>query len=129
MNEATKRRIRTTRFTLSIYWLAMFIGSHMPMAPIRTESHYDKLIHFAAFAGLAFFMAFYRGLLGRMTRNAYTTIFVIAAIYGIFDELTQMLIAGRTADPFDWLADITGAAAGLIVYWLYDREASPVDGV
>ncbi|MCG8585327.1 MAG: VanZ family protein [Pirellulales bacterium] len=123
MNEATKRRIRTCRFALSVYWLTMFIGSHMPVEQQLDVSHGDKLIHFAAFAVLAYFIAFYRSLFGPMTRNAYIMIFIIVAVYGAFDEATQMLVAGREGDPLDWLADIVGGAAGLGVFWLLNKKS------
>jgi len=56
-----------------------------------------------------------------MTRRSYVAIFAIAACYGVFDELTQTLIPGRSADPLDWLADLAGALAGLGAYALYER--------
>ena len=124
MNESDQRRLRTTRFALSVYWLTMFIGSHLPVPPQVPVGNSDKFIHFGALAVLAFFIAFYRGQLGRMTWSAYLTIFAVAAAYGALDEWTQSFV-GRTADPLDWLADISGAAVGLGAYWLYDRKKRP----
>ena len=99
----------------------MFIGSHLPMKPDPVESHRDKLVHFGAFALLTFLMAIYRGQLGRMTRTSYAVIFTIAACYGVFDELTQSLVPGRSADLLDWVTDLAGALAGLGAYALYQR--------
>ena len=34
------------------------------------------------------------------------------------DELTQGLVVGRTADVRDWLADVSGASASILVVWM-----------
>lgn len=35
-----------------------------------------------------------------------------ASLYGISDEIHQIFVPGRTADPVDWLVDTCGAALG-----------------
>jgi len=35
-----------------------------------------------------------------------------AAFYGMTDEIHQYFVPGRSADPWDWLADTVGANAG-----------------
>ena len=39
-------------------------------------------------------------------------VLIVAAIYGVLDELTQTLV-GRSADVADWLADMVGATVGI----------------
>ena len=77
MNDNARRRLRTTRFALSVYWLVMFIGSHMPPTLPERPSQFDKVVHFGAFATLAFLIAHYRRQLGRMTPAAYAAIFAV----------------------------------------------------
>lgn len=38
-----------------------------------------------------------------------------ASLYGISDEIHQIFVPGRTADPIDWLVDTCGAALGAFV--------------
>lgn len=40
---------------------------------------------------------------------------VCASLYGISDEIHQIFVPGRTADPVDWLVDTCGAALGALV--------------
>jgi VanZ family protein len=42
----------------------------------------------------------------------------MSALYGASDELHQSLVPGRTPRLFDWLVDVSGAAAGA---WAYGR--------
>ncbi|MDZ7623473.1 MAG: VanZ family protein [Ignavibacteriaceae bacterium] len=56
-----------------------------------------------------------------MKRLLIATI-VICLFYGAVDELHQMLVPGRFAETWDWVADALGAFAGvLIVYFLINR--------
>ena len=129
INETQLRRIRTTRFALSVYWLTMFLGTHMPAGQVEAISQFDKFIHTAAFAVLAFFIAHYRSLLGPMTRGAYLSIFVAVLAYAAFDEMTQQF-AGREGDLLDWFADLGGALLGLVAFWLLDkRRQAKMNGV
>lgn len=47
-----------------------------------------------------------------------------ASLYGITDELHQLFVPGRTADPLDWLVDTGGAAIGALVVCLVIRRAA-----
>ena len=40
---------------------------------------------------------------------------VACSLYGITDELHQILVPGRESDPMDWLVDTCGAALGTAV--------------
>lgn len=54
---------------------------------------------------------------------AWTSV-VCASLYGISDEIHQIFVPGRTADPIDWLVDTCGAALGaLIAYAVICRLA------
>ena len=48
-----------------------------------------------------------------------------ASLYGISDEIHQIFVPGRTADPIDWLVDTCGAALGaFIAYAILRYRAS-----
>ena len=110
---------RWSGVVLLVYLTALVTGTHLPhpedLIPIEGN---DKLLHFGAYCGLAFLMATWRQTSRPVTRYALLAIWSLAAFTGIVDELTQMLPGiNRHCEFADWLADIAGAACGLLV-WL-----------
>jgi VanZ family protein len=65
---------------------------------------YDKAAHFFSFAllGFLFAKAFNNPRIG----------FVIAALYGVMDEVHQSFVPMRNANIWDWVADALGAYFG-----------------
>ncbi len=76
----------------------------------------DKLAHFGAYAGLAFLLTLWISASRMLRVKQYLWLFAFVAVYGVVDELLQAPV-GRTVDPLDCLADWTGAAAGLVVFF------------
>jgi hypothetical protein len=71
---------------------------------------FDKVVHAIEYAVLA-------ALLLRATRNAPLSL-LTAVLYGVSDEVHQYFVPGRSASPFDALADLTGASIVCGVwYW------------
>ena len=98
------------------YWLVIFGGTHAPGNPFPGGGHSDKVAHFGAFAGLAFLLCCTVACFRPMRPAYYGAILGLVACYGMFDELTQLLVRYRTADPLDWLADMSGAIVGMGVF-------------
>lgn len=103
---------------LVVYWLAMFIGTHLPSGVIAHPRTWDKLLHFAAYGGLTFLLAWPFVARFGSSLATYAYLLMIAAAYGAVDELAQIPIRGRRADIWDWVADMLGAVAGLVAYRL-----------
>ena len=100
---------------LGLYWFALFVGTHVPQPLVDLHLANDKALHFAAFAGLAFLLAWSQNSF----RPAWSTVLVmliIVSVYGAVDELTQALVPGRTTDIKDWIADVAGAITGLAAF-------------
>ncbi len=89
------------------------------LPPIR---HLDKLEHFGYFfiGGVllcAFFHRRHPAFPQGWVRIAVAT--VVIALIGWLDEWHQTFTLGRSGnDPYDWLADLLGGAAGA---WFFDR--------
>ena len=81
----------------------------LPLAPEGS----DKLVHFMAFAALAFPLA-------RTGRIGLLPVFIGASIFGGAIELIQPSF-NRSADINDWVADILGVALGIGGGLLYRR--------
>ncbi len=117
---------RWSGFVFVVYALALVTGTHLPnpegLIPIETN---DKWLHFSAYFGLAFLIATWRSQSSTITLRVSLGIWMIAAIWGAIDEVTQAIPGiNRHCDLFDWLADISGAATGLFIWHLLSRTVS-----
>jgi VanZ family protein len=108
---------RAWQLALACYWIALFIGTHVPIDRIPiVQGSTDKLAHIVAFAGLTgIFAITWRLTIGRLTLTHAVWIWLIVVVYGVLEELTQPF-AGRVASAWDLLADSSGALIGLTVY-------------
>jgi VanZ family protein len=98
------------------YWLVIFAGTHLPGRIVQPGMHWDKLYHGGAFFGLAVLFCGCMSCFRAVRVWQYAGIIGGAACYGVVDELTQMLVKNRTADPQDWLADMFGAIVGTLIF-------------
>jgi len=94
--------------------LALTVAMLWPMeaTPPAPEGS-DKLVHFVAFAALAFPLA-------RTGRIGLLPVFVGASAFGGAIELMQPSF-NRSADINDWIADIVGVLLGISCGLLYRR--------
>ena len=97
--------IVTTVLTVAMLW---------PLeAPPPAPEGSDKLVHFVAFAALAFPLA-------RTGRIGLLPVFIGASAFGGAIELIQPSF-NRSADVNDWVADIVGVILGIGLGLLYRR--------
>ncbi len=111
------RRAKVLRWTLAVYWFALFLLTHVRVPQVDAIDevpHSDKWAHLIAYAILALLVGLVVKTgpvtLGRCALAAFSII-----IYAALDEWSQSLLAFRTADWWDWLADLCGAAMGLSI--------------
>jgi len=105
--------------------VAIFFVSNLQVAPLPEEVS-DKTAHLWAYAGLAILAvrAVGGGLPCRVMLRVALLAFLIAAGYGVFDEVHQLFVPGRSGDVFDWFADASGAVVGIAACWLWGIIAS-----
>lgn len=125
---------RWSGVALLVYLTALVTGTHLPHPEdlISIEGN-DKWLHFGAYFGLAFLLATRLQTLRPVTRRATLAIWSLAAFTGVVDELTQLLPGiNRHCEFADWLADIVGAACGLLVWlglrWMFVVQSVASDG-
>ena len=111
-------RRRLLPWTPAALWAVLiFVMSSVPgqSLPPLPAWNFDKLVHalvYAILAGLCL-LALGRGVHlpgGRMVALAA----LIATLYGVSDELHQLLTPGRSADVLDVVADAVGALIGAL---------------
>ena len=106
--------------------LLIFWQSSGPRPPqTSTFSGIDKLAHAAAYALLAFLAARAFATLpvpGQRPALLWAAA-LFAALYGLSDEFHQSFVPGRSADVWDWVADLSGAIGGALIYrWQVARR-------
>lgn len=110
---------------LIIHWLTIFILTSLPSDKLPSVEIGDKVNHFLAFFVLGFFLNLtlrYQTKYPSLKKNILLITVVVAAGYGLLDELHQLLVPGRSAEVFDWVADFIGASTGsLLAEFLYRR--------
>ncbi|MET0593616.1 MAG: VanZ family protein [Polyangiaceae bacterium] len=115
-------------WALVIFGLSSIPGASFPASKIFS---YDKLAHAGVYAVLGAFC-----FLALRTRNASKGTGVLiamsgvaATIYGCTDEIHQLFVAGRSADPRDVMADAVGGFTGAFVASMLvaaaDRRSTP----
>lgn len=119
-------RLRTpgfARYVLPalVYASVIFVAGSLPQGP-ETEfvfAFQDKLLHMLAFGG--FGLLTWRALRHLWPAKERLWLLVVSLGVGAFVggalELWQALLPTRSADVFDWLADIAGAACAALGLW------------
>lgn len=99
--------------------VAIFIVSSMRRPPIPEVLEFwnsDKLLHAAAYCVLAVLLLVgARARAGALTTGARVEAALLAALYGVSDELHQSFVPGRSMSGLDVAADALGAALGAFV--------------
>jgi VanZ family protein len=97
--------------------------------PAFTQKISDKILHFSAFGALGLLMvhSFKHSRNSVLQKYAGYWAVIFTSIYGIFDELHQILVPGRLCSFADWLADTIGALLLVLIfmYFLYHKNKQP----
>lgn len=108
---------------LALYWLAIFIGTHLPTQRVSgVAMANDKLVHAAAYAVLTTLLCIaWRRVGGSLGLRGRLVIAAVILAYGAIDELSQPYF-GRSCDLMDWIADGVGVTLALVVdAWRHRR--------
>jgi len=87
----------------------------------------DWVLHGIEYFGFAVlvFRAVSGGLPAGLNRGRAATTMAIVTTYAISDEVHQLFVPYRTADPLDVRSDIVGASIALVVCWAWHIIATP----
>jgi VanZ family protein len=111
------RALRGTQVVLALYWGALFLGTHIPQPELLPAPDLgDKTLHFLGYLVLAFLFCLALRARGAIHRNTWIMVVVVLALYGAFDELSQKFVPGRFAEVLDWVADVSGAVVGCLLF-------------
>lgn len=111
-------RIYIIYFPLAVYWIILFVMTSLPTSISISVGVGDKIEHFGAYGLLSVFLFLalkFQNKYSLLTDYPATFTVLIASLYGIIDEFHQLLIPGRSAEFFDWLADFSGSILAVII--------------
>lgn len=134
MNESNpdnKLSMRMIRYYLpAMGWIILILflctlpGSAIPGMSVFDKLHVDKIVHFVLFGGTVLLLAYgYYKQKGAISGLALFSLVVVVTLYGLAIEFIQKyLVANRSFDMYDLLADGLGAVAGALVFlWVGKR--------
>lgn len=108
----------------TIFYLSSLTGKEIER--ISPFDFWDKAMHFSAYAAGAVTLA---AALRWSTDWPWRKIILIGTLaisfYGVTDEIHQIFTPFRSADVVDWFADTLGAFAGVQLFALVHRLATP----
>ena len=102
---------------LVVIWIAAFTATHLPKRHVPETHVSDRTLHAVGYfllGGLFLVTLIVRGV-GRVRRVGIA--FAVFCVYAALDEITQPLVS-RHASFQDWLADVIGVVAAVIVFEL-----------
>jgi len=115
---ALQHRQKLTIIFLLFYWPSLFILAHIHIPLfVHRAGVSDKSLHFLAYLVLVFLLWFAIGPDRKVNwrRAAVWWILLVVVWYGAFDEWLQASV-DRSSDVADFLADLAGTLAGLILF-------------
>lgn len=102
--------------TLAAYWLLLFVLTHLPDLPVEGGfSSADKVAHLCAYAILAWLAAMALRVWQVRLPAILLIVLLGGAAYGAVDEVLQGF-TGRETEVYDWVADVIGLTAGLLLF-------------
>ena len=108
-------------WALPIYWVALFIATHMPKIPnwVRSSSIPDYSLHYLAYFCLTFFIWNNLALNEKISWKKPKVWIIISFMvwYCAVDEWLQAYV-GRTPQLRDYFADMAGVMSGLLIMTL-----------
>lgn len=105
-----------------ILLLTSIPGSDIPHVGFLSFRGSDKLVHGTMYAIFALLAAHSLLRAGRPLREVVLIVVLGIAIFAALDEWHQQFIPGRSMDVFDWVADLSGAAIGIVVATMVPRS-------
>ena len=116
-----------------LYMALIFVVSSLEQPPLPMPEFewltIDKLYHFVEYAilGGLLAIAFVKAKPAVVpSKLIWFVATVLSILYGASDEWHQTFVPGRFATLADWVADVLGSIAGVLVVYLYYRSHQPL---
>lgn len=100
----------------------IYVASSIPQSKLpELVTYTDKVVHAGVFSILCWLLhiAFSHQKNYTLKRHGLMIAVVFVFLYGVSDEYHQLFTPGRSSDPYDVLADVSGAVIYAIVNLRY----------
>ena len=117
-NFINKCRVFLVYITLISYVSIIIILSILPDKWLGKLTHIDKLFHFAAYGLLSFILFFalvFQKKIDLFKKYPSTFTLIFTTLFGILNELFQIFVPSRSANPLDILANFLGSIIMIIL--------------
>jgi len=118
------RNRRRLVWITALTWIAAFVATHVPAKELPVLIGADKVLHAIGYAVLAGVLLITLTAFRVAPLHRIPFVVAVCVIYAGLDELTQPLV-NRSAELGDWLADMTGAAAAVILWEVIQAIRKP----
>ena len=108
------RSRRVAVIACAVLWIGAFVVTHVPAEKLPETYLGDEELHFLGFFALSGLFVLSLAAYNAAPVRRVVIVMCVMATYAAFDEATQTLF-NRYAAWQDWLADVAGAAAAIIV--------------
>jgi hypothetical protein len=109
----------------SLFLIFLVIG--LMLLPVGN----DKKLHFLVFSGLGILTYLSLSAFENTTikKNATVLAIVIAALFGIIDEIHQSFVPCRSCSIYDWFADVAGITCAVLFWKLKEQRNVKINRV
>ncbi|MDR1082972.1 MAG: VanZ family protein [Coriobacteriales bacterium] len=117
--------MRIVALIAAIVWAGIIFGfSAIPGSGFPSHPNFLNVIaHFGLYLVLAALLVVALNSPGQALWKTALIALAIASLYGGSDEIHQLFVEGRTADPVDWATDTVGALVGAgATIWLISAQ-------
>ena len=115
MNRQASRPVRRFLWAAcAALWICAFVATHIPAKAVPRTGVGDVVLHFIGYFVLTSSLAAALIAQGLPGRTRVPLALATMVFYAALDELTQPLV-GRSAAMSDFIANVLGAAAALVV--------------
>ncbi len=112
---------------LVLYWITLFTITTIPQHFVQKLFELqDKIEHFLAYTVLAIMLKLSLHFQKKISKLSYYSAlftFLFITIYAGLDEIHQIIVPGRYADFFDWVADTLGGLSGVYIARTFIKNA------
>jgi len=116
--EGAKRGRNWLAWVLGVYWVALFVATHIPKPPeLPAVDHGDKYLHLFAYALLGLLLSLTLAARRPFSLPVSGQAFGVLLLYAAADELLQIPV-GRSCELGDLLADAAGALVAVTGVWI-----------
>lgn len=121
------------RFLPAFLWAIVLAILMLLPASSLSESRllsYDKLAHlgvFTLFGILVMFGAMTTSILGKSKISQVTYSLTIGIVYGGLLELLQQFASDRSADLYDFFANVVGTILGVVVFYIFIKNKLAIE--